>query len=191
MQKKTYKIDSGVEFGKWNDNVSKLMYFDTTKEILSKINTNGTVADYGGANGILKQFIPNIITIDIDSSKNPDIVDNILLHEGIYDLIIIRFVLHYLNDYKIFQLFEKIKSYHKGKVLIIQFCNNDLKSKYANSKNEFKYFRTESQLKALLPDCKKIYSKKYICTKEFYKNRLNINNAINHKEIINAYEYNI
>lgn len=191
MQTKIYKEDLGTKFGQWTDKTSKLMYYDSTVNILSKINTNVSVADYGGANGILKEFIPNIITIDIDSSKNPDICDNILTHVGKYDLIIIRFVLHYLNDYEVLQLFEKIQTYHKGQVLIIQFCNNDLKAKYKNSINEFKYFRTENQLEALLPKCNKIYSKKYTVTKEFYKNRLQINNAINHKEIINAYEYNI
>ena len=57
-----------------------------------------------------------------------------------------RFVLHYLNDYEVLQLFENIKSYHKGKILIIQFCNNDLKSKYKNSLNESLY---ENQLPLL------------------------------------------
>ena len=190
MQKQIFKADDGTNFGKWNDSVSKLMYYDSTEQILSKININGRVADYGGANGILKQFIPNIVSIDIDESKKPDICDNIITHKGKYDLIIIRFVLHYLNDYEVLQLFENIKSYHKGKILIIQFANNDLKSKYQNSKNEFKYFRTENQLEALLPKAKKIYSTEYEVTQEFYKNRLNIKNAINHKEIINAYEYN-
>lgn len=187
MQKIIYKEDKGINFGKWSDNTSKLMYFDSVKDILSKINIKGKVADYGGANGILKQFIPNIISIDIDASKNPDIIDNILTHKGIYDLIIIRFVLHYLNDYKVLQLFDNIKKYHRGRVLIIQFTNEDLKSKYANSKNEFKYFRTKNQLENLLPKFENIYSIEYECTKEFYKNRLNIKKGIKHKEQINAY----
>jgi hypothetical protein len=108
MQNIIYKEDKGIDFGKWSDNTSKLMYFDSLKDILSKINTSGTVADFGGANGILKQFIPNIITIDIDVTKEPDILDNILTHKGVYDLIVIRFVLHYLNDYEVLQLFNNI-----------------------------------------------------------------------------------
>ena len=187
MQKIIYKEDKGTNFGKWSDDTSKLMYFDSVKDILSKIDTTGIVADYGGANGILKEFISNIISIDIDASKKPDIVDNILTHKGNYDLIIIRFVLHYLNDYEVLKLFKHIKSYHKGKILIIQFTNEDLKSKYFNSKNEFKYFRTKKQLEKLLPKFKNIYSINYNCTKEFYKNRLNIENAKKHKEQINAY----
>ena len=187
MQNKTYKIDQGDNFGKWQDSTSKFMYEDSIKEILSKIEIPEIVADYGGANGILRKFIKNIITIDIDNSKNPDITDDILTHEGKYDLVIIRFVLHYLNDYEVLELFKNINTYHKGKVLIIQFTNEDLKSKYNNSKNEFKYFRTKNQLEKLLPNFIKIYSKSYLCTKEFYQNRLKIKDAIEHEEIINAY----
>jgi len=187
MQNIIYKEDNGTNFGKWSDNTSKLMYYDSVKDILSKIDTKGKIADYGGANGILKEFIPNIISVDIDASKKPDILDNILTHKGNYELIIIRFVLHYLNDYEILQLFENIKEYHKGKILIIQFTNEDLKSKYFNSKNEFKYFRTKVQLEKLLPVFKHIYAIEYNCTREFYKNRLNIYNGIEHKEEINAY----
>ena len=187
MQKTTYNIDNGLNFGKWKDKISTLIYKNSLDVILQNINKNAITADYGGANGILKQYFNNIITIDIDETKKPDIIDNIITHKGNYELIIIRFVLHYLNDYEILQLFENIKSYHKGQILIIQFCNNDLKNKYKNSINEFKYFRNERQLLNLLPECKKIYSKKYKCNKEFYKNRLNIDNAIEHFETLNAY----
>jgi len=187
MQKKIYNEDAGIDFGRWADVTSKLMYFDSVQAILSKVNTLGTVADYGGANGILKNFIPNIITIDIDSTKKPDIIDNIITHKGNYDLIIIRYVLHYLNDYEVLELFNHISSYHKGKILIIQFTNEDLKSKYQNSKNEFKYFRTKNQLEKLLPNCEHIFNADYQCTSEFYKNRLGIENAVAHTESINAY----
>lgn len=187
MQNIIYKEDNGQQFGRWSDNTSKFIYFDSVKEILSLIELPKIIADYGGANGILKEFIPNIISIDIDETKNPDIVDNILTHKGSYDLIVIRFVLHYLNDYEVLQLFRNIKQYHKGKVLLIQFCNEDLKSKYLNSKNEFKYFRTQNQLEKLLPEYKKIYSKEYTCTKQFYKNRLGIETDIEHRETLNAY----
>ena len=187
----SYTIDKGVDFGKWDDNISKLLYFDSTKEILKKIHPIGKIADYGRANGLIKTFIPNIITIDIDKTKKPDIIDDIITHIGKYDWIIIRYVLHYLNDYELLQLFDNIASYHKGKVLIQQFINDDLKNKYFNSKNEFKYFRTETQLEALLPDnIEKIYTKEYYATEEFYKNRLSIENCVSHFEKINAYLIN-
>lgn len=189
MQEKIFKIDQGKNFGKWGDSISKLIYYTSTEEILKKIDIPDKVADYGGGNGILKEFIKNIKTIDLDGSKKPDIKDNILNHVGNYDLIIIRFVLHYLNDYDVIKLFNKINSFHKGKVLVIQFINDDLKSKYKNSINEFKYFRTREQMIKLLPDNKIIYSKDYIVTSKFYKNRLKLNNAIKHIETLNAYYF--
>jgi hypothetical protein len=185
MQNIIYKEDKGINFGKWTDNVSRFMYETSTKEILSKISIPKSVADYGGANGNLKQFIPNSISIDIDKSKNPDVLDNIVTHSKSYDLVVIRFVLHYLTDYEVIELFNTIQT---KKILLIQFVNNDLKSKYKNSKNEKKYFRTEQQLKALIPNrFKEIYSKDYTVDKEFYVNRLGKENYKNHQETLKAY----
>lgn len=188
-----YKVDGGIGFGKWTDEVSKFMYFNSVNEILSKVVITPTekIADYGGGNGNLKNFIPNIITVDKDESKNPDIVDNILQHKGNYDTIVLRYVLHYLNDYEVLQLFNNIESYHKGKVLLIQFTNDDLRGKYKNSVNEFKYFRTTQQLEKLLPpNHSKVYSKEYTVTKEFYVNRLQYKDGTNHQETLNAYVIN-
>jgi hypothetical protein len=180
-----YKEDSGIDFGTWKDSVSKFLYYDSTKEILSKINIPDSVADFGGANGLLKKLIPHSVSVDKDDSKNPDIIDDILIHSKSYDLIVLRYVLHYLNDYEVIQLFKNINALN---VLIIQFENNDLKSKYYNSVNEFKYFRTEEQLKALLPDSiQTIYKKKYLIDKDFYLNRLGEGNYTEHNEILTAY----
>lgn len=185
MQMQIYKEDQAEKFGKWNDEVSNFLYQTSTKEILSKISIPNLVADYGGANGNLKQFIPQSISIDIDSSKKPDILDNILTHSKKYDLIVLRYVLHYLNDYEVIQLFENLKALN---VLIIQFENNDLKAKYYNSQNEFKYFRTSQQLQKLLPiNSKEIYSKEYELGQDFYINRLGKGNYKTHKEILKAY----
>jgi len=180
-----YNEDKGTEFGKWNDNTSKFMYFDSTKEILEELNIKGTIADYGGANGNLKTFLPNSISIDIDESKNPDIVDNILTHSKKYDWVIIRYVLHYLTDYEVLQLFNNIQS---NNILVIQFTNENLKTKYSNSENEVKYFRTRTQLESLLPKKKSnTYRKLFNCTQEFYKNRLGLEKSTEHIETLNAY----
>lgn len=174
-------------FGKWTDKTSNFLYYESFKEIIKKIVIPERVADYGGANGIIKQFISQAISIDINADQNPDIVDNILTHTGNYDLIIIRYVLHYLNDYDVIRLFEHIKTFHKERILIVRFCNNDLISKYHNSINEFKYFRTEQQLEALLPEHSIIYRKRYLCSAEFYKYRLNNENGISHYEILKGF----
>jgi len=181
----TYREDQGVNFGTWNDSISNFLYQDSTRQILSKIHIPNLIADYGGANGNLKQFIPQSISIDIDKTKNPDINDNILTHSKYYDLVIIRYVLHYLNDYEVLQLFKAIKARN---ILVIQFENNDLKNKYFNSQNEFKYFRTTEQLKYLLPiSSKEIYSKEYELGEDFYTNRLGQGDYETHKEILKAY----
>ena len=180
-----YKEDKGTQFGKWNDKTSKFLYVDSIKDILEIIKVEGTVGDYGGANGNLKQFLPQSISIDIDETKNPDIVDNILTHNKRYDWVIIRYVLHYLTDTEVIELFNNIQSTN---VMVIQFTNEDLKTKYLNSKNETKYFRTKTQLESLLPKgASNFYRKLFNCTKEFYRNRLGFDDAIEHIESINAY----
>ncbi len=185
MPMNIYKEDDGLKFGTWSDEVSKFMYFDSTKEILNRVRLPEDIADFGGANGLLKHFIPNIVTIDKDESKNPDITADILSYTKYYELVILRYVLHYLNDYEVIQLFKTINAKN---ILIIQFENNDLIAKYKNSVNEFKYFRTTKQLQALLPlDIKTIYSKEYIVNKEFYINRLGQEEYMPHNEVLKGY----
>lgn len=181
MLKDSYKIDQGLEFGNWKDKTSQDLYHNTTKDILNLIHIPSLVADFGGGNGLLKKFIPHSISIDIDQSKNPDIIGNILDVKQHFELVVIRYVLHYLSDYEILKLFSNINA---DNILIQQFVNEDLKAKYRNSINEFKYFRTLSQLISLLPDSEIIYQKEITCTKEFYKNRLNNQNATPHNETI-------
>lgn len=185
MQSVIYKEDQGVNFGKWLDKTSQFMYVDSTKKILDIVGSlPATVADYGGGNGNLKKLIKHAISIDIDPSKKPDVVDNIITHKGSYDLVVLRYVMHYLNDYEVIQLFSNITSKN---ILVIQFTNDDLKGKYANSVNEHKYFRTSKQMQALLPLHTELYSVPYMVEKDFYINRLGDGNYTNHWESIKAY----
>jgi len=191
MQKIIYNIDKGTKFGKWNDSISKLIYFDCMETFLKGVDTSGKVADYGGANGNLKKFIPQSISIDIDTSKKPDIIDNILFHKGNYKLIVIRYVLHYLTVQQRYKLFEHLQTFHKGKkVLLIQFVNDgkDFKIKRNNSINETKYFLTSENIKKLIKPFKTIKKDQisYRVTKEFYKNRLKNENAMAHDETIHS-----
>lgn len=181
MQKIIYKADQGLKFGMWNDKTSKFLYHISVKDILDKIKIPENVADYGGGNGILKKFIPYIKTIDIDKDKNPDIIDNIITHKGQYDLVIIRFVMHYLSDNEIIELLKNIKS---KEILVIQFVNKNKKIKYENSQNEGdKYFRNKKETLQLMPENHTIiYSQKYTVNKDFYKNRLGLGNYKSHQE---------
>lgn len=197
MQKRIYELDKGNAFGHWNDPVSKLMYIDSIELSFKGIKTSElSVADYGGANGILRDYLDckKYICIDIDSSKDCDIHENILTHTGHYNLIVIRYVLHYLTDEEITQLLEHITSFHHGDILIIQFTNesDDLRIKKEISKEveqgvEQKYFRTFSQLLSLFGErnIKYVTQLSYTVTPEFYKNRLGIDTKLSHKEQIN------
>ena len=175
----------------WNKQYEDI--FQYQKGFLHAFLSNGDIirylithGDYGGGNGLLKQHIPHATTIDIDKSKNPDIVENILKHSKHYDLVVLRYVLHYLTDSEVLELFDVLNCTH---VLVIQFVNEDLKSKYYNSVNECKYFRTNRQLKALLPNkIQTIYSKNYKVDAEFYENRLEKDwNYKAHSETLKAY----
>ena len=179
-------IDQATKFGTWGDETSKWMYNDCIDKILPHcgIKTSMTVADYGGGNGLLKDYIPQAVSIDIDIEKKPDILDDVITHQGRYDMVVMRYLLHYLTDTEVIKMFNNIRS---KRVLVIQFYNEDLKIKYYNSINETKYFRTFSQILALIPKGRVMFCEKYAVGKEFYKNRLGNDNGIAHTEFLLAY----
>lgn len=185
------KADQGISFGLWDDPVSRFLYIDCMSLFLSDIDIKQykKVADYGGGNGLLKRFIPQSISVDIDEAKCPDIVDDILIHKGDYDLIFIRYVLHYLSEQQISQLFLNLKDYN-GQLMLIQFANDgiDLQIKKANSLNEgTKYFRDSTELLSLLNQHLKIDQLKaqtLSITPEFYLNRLGNPYTTDHIETV-------
>jgi len=162
------------------------MYDEVMRDILPKIDSSGLVADYGGANGLLKKYIPDSVSVDIDASKRPDICEDILTHCGRYDLVILRYVLHYLSDRQVRDVLRKIKNNGTKEVLVIQFYNNDLSTKKFNSINESKVFRNRAQLVSLLPDHERLLEKRYYVSKKFYAERLGNMNARAHYEWIYA-----
>ena len=184
--------DQGTGFGIWPNQTANLMYRDVMPLALSGIDANGRVADYGGANGILKRWIPQAITVDYDVSKRPDVCADILTHVGTYDLIVMRYVLHYLTNAQIRALLGHLATFHKGRVLIIQFVNEDLAAKLRNSVGERKFFRTELQLQMLLTAAPwYIVSRKaveYRVDADFYKWRLAHPDPSAHDEKILIYE---
>lgn len=179
-------VDQGTAFGTWGDPTSRFMYEDSLKPILELVKLEGRVGDFGGANGLLKQHVPNVRTIDSDPSKNPDIVDDILYHGDYYDVAWCRYVMHYLNDQQVMQFVATVNA---PRLIIVQFTNEDLRAKYANSINEYKYFRTASQMRALLPDdTVELASYSYTVGEDFYLNRLGLTHATAHAETLKVYE---
>ncbi len=188
---KTYPIDMAGNFGLWEDPTSRFMYFECMPFIMGGVDISGRVADYGGANGLLKRFIPQAVSIDCDMTKQPDILDDILQHEGEYDLIVIRYVLHYLTPVEQYALFRHIASFHDGYVLVIQFTNDgeDYTAKVNNSVNEDKYFLTHEDLMKLVRedfDIRAMSSQPYTVTPEFYANRLGNPNGTAHGEVVRS-----
>jgi hypothetical protein len=184
--------DQGTSFGTWPDPTAQLMYHDIMPLALSGIDTSGKVADFGGGNGLLREWIPHAVSVDYDTTKKPDVYADILTHRGTYDLIIMRYVLHYMRDEQVKQLFDNIAEYHNGRVLLIQFVNNDLAIKNYNSVGEVKYFRGEPHLASLIDQEKWLMrSRKAVAYRvgaEFYKWRLGHLNPMTHDEIVVIYE---
>ena len=186
-------VDQGIRFGTWSDSTSRLLYHDIMPVLLNGIDTSGRVGDLGGGNGLLREWFTKLVTIDNDVTKQPDIVDDILTHVGTYDLIVLRYVLHYLTDEQVSALLEPLCSYLNGPFLVIQFVNDNVFDKQRNSVNEVKFFRTEYQLLRLLAPTPstttswRVLDRKrvdYRVQAEFYRNRLGNPGGYAHDEAV-------
>lgn len=188
----THDEDKGTQFGTWPNPTAQLIYHDIMPLALSGVDTSGNVADFGGGNGLLKQWIPHAISVDYDATKQPDIYADILTHRGNYDLIVIRYVLHYMTDEQVKQLFDNLASYSDCCVLVIQFVNNDLAIKNYNSVNETKYFRNEQHVAGLIDPAKWLLRTRkavpYHVDADFYRWRLAHPDPVEHDETIVIYE---
>ena len=188
-----HSVDQGQDFGKWGDKTSRFMYETSLDLILPQLNLQGHIGDFGGANGLLRSHSPDlhVTTIDSDASKCPDIVDNILSHDAPYDVAWCRYVLHYLTDQEVIQFIDRVNA---PRVIVVQFTNEDLRVKYANSANETKHFRTFRQTEVLLgggrfgPSVNLVTGYDYQVTPEFYKNRLGLEGATAHSEILAVFD---
>mgnify|MGYP000660474315 CR=1 FL=1 len=188
-------VDQGENFGKWKDNTSKFMYDTSLRTILPAVRLAGHVGDFGGGNGLLEQHlrkldrcsVTRVTAVDIDEAKKPDVVADITTHARWYDVVWCRYVMHYLTDRQVMQMIDNANT---DRVIVVQFTNECLRTKYGNSDNETKHFRTARQLESLLPahGTTKLLSTSYLVCKDFYKNRLGIDHAIPHTEQLNVYE---
>jgi hypothetical protein len=202
------RLNIDKNFGNWTDPVSKFMYLDHFSRIYKderyRLARYRRIEDLGGANGKLKTFFgSSLTTVDIDETNNPDFLGNIINYNGFTefrwrgerrqikiesDLIIIRYVLHYLTDDEIRKMFQNLKLHHKGDILIVQFTNEgeDMNIKKQNSINEIKYFRTEDELTSLISEFEVIATdtESFTVTSEFYRNRLQNYKALPHQEQI-------
>ncbi len=189
----TFAIDQGRAFGTWPNATARLIYHDVMPALLNGVDTSGRVADYGGANGLLKQWIPHAVSVDVDSTKAPDVYDDVLTHVGAYDLVVMRYLLHYLADDQVQALFSHLRDHHDGRILVIQFVNDrDMAGKLANSVNEVKHFRIEAHQRSLITAAGwRVTSRKlveYTVGADFYRERLGNPAGTAHAEAIVALE---
>lgn len=201
MPNTIYKNDRGTNFGSGDDPISNLIYRDSAKTFLQNVSIAGKrIADYGGANAILRRFLGDAdayTVVDTDKTKQTGddfICDDITTHRGQYDLVICRYVLHYLTDEQIRQMFAQIKTNGTAQILLIQFVNQglDLKIKREISAQfetgeERKIFRNCRQLFDLLDGfhIENVDKVDYLATSDFYRNRFGTSERVTpHQETI-------
>lgn len=190
----TFAKDQGKDFGRWADPTSRLMYRDVMPVMLNGVDLSGPTIDLGGANGLLREFIPDpILTVDIDPTKEPDVVGDARTwtpgaaweHPR---LVVLRYVLHYLNDADALDLFAHLHEWHRGTLLVIQFANSrtQLPAKWASSRGEQVWFRTPEEFPALFGPwvCRDRKQVDYTVRREFYLNRLNNPDGVEHGESV-------
>jgi hypothetical protein len=187
------EVDAGVQFGTWPDPTSRLIYQDAMPALLSGIARTGTTLDLGGGNGLSRQWFDQVHTVDADPGKQPDEVADALTYvpDTSYDRVLLRYVLHYLRDGEVVALLQHVATYHHGPVVLVQFVNDDLDAKYANSVNERKHFRTEDQVIHLLSFAPwRVHQRiavEYEVHPDFYRHRLGHPNPTGHRERVVAY----
>lgn len=186
-------VDAGTEFGKWGDETSRLIYHDAMPALLTGVDTTARTLDLGGGNGLMREWFPNLTTVDRDVTKAPDVLTDIITYQPTetYDRVLLRYVLHYLSDAQVALMLDRIARWHDGPLLVVQFVNDDVGAKYANSVNERKWFRTEWHLLSLLTrqwEVERRVAVEYDVTPEFYANRLAHPNPTGHRERAVAYD---
>lgn len=185
-------VDAGTDFGLWPDETSRLMYHAAMPALLVGTDRSGWTLDLGGGNGLSRQWFDLVVTVDSDAGKHPDVVANITTWKPLYpvDRVLLRYVLHYLSDFDVCALMAHIASYHHGPLTVIQFVNDDLGAKLANSVNEDKWFRSEEELRDLLRPWQVQHrvAVEYEVVPEFYANRLGHPNPTGHRERVVAYD---
>lgn len=189
----TSNLDGGTMFGTWPDRTSRLMYHDAMPALLNGINTSAPrVLDLGGANGLLREwFAGEVTTVDLEADHHPDVVADARKYVPTcaQDLVVMRYLLHYLDNVGVLELLRHVAVWHHGTVVLIQFVNDDVALKYEASLGEPpRWYRTHRQLLDLIDRTPwRVQSKVtvgYEVDAEFYRNRLGSNNGLAHSETI-------
>lgn len=187
--------DQGTTFGTWDDPVSRLLYRDSVPFWIADlgVDTSRPTVDLGGANGLLRPHFPDLLTVDSDPTKEPDVVADVTLWgapPGLECQAVVRYVLHYLEDRQVALLLSTVASYSE-RLYLVQFVNADLAAKRANSHHEGpRFFRSAEDLDALIDrspwTVEGRWEREYRVTPEFYLNRLGPGSYSPHNETLVA-----
>lgn len=166
------KIDKGTKFGLENTSDYQKLYFDNldliakwSKEILPK--SNFIIADYGGGNGLVAKKIINELNksnfsnyvveiIDNDKSKFVKYKNLINLQEDIlkyrkkerYDLSIIRYVMHLLDNKQRLQFLKNVYNNAKnGSYILIGNFVVDDENDYEIKRKILDYIEAKKDIK--------------------------------------------
>lgn len=189
-----YPEDGGTRFGTWGDRTSLLLYEGVMPLLLSQVELDGVVGDYGGANGLLRRWVPGAITVDRDPSKHPDVLDDVVHHTGVYDVVVMRYLLHYLTDTEVRTMLCTVRT---DRVVLVQFTNegDELTTKRtisAAAGESPKHLRTLVELVTLFCGgwtLRTHVQVTYRVHPEFYENRLGVTGAPEHGEAVQLMEW--
>lgn len=92
--------NDGRDFGLWPDPTSLTMYHDLMPQLLDGLDLRGPSVDLGGANGLLTQWIPGTLTVDINPDMDPDVVADALtwVPPTTPRFAVTRYTAHYWDD---------------------------------------------------------------------------------------------
>jgi len=152
-------MSAGTGFGTWTDPTSDLMYRGAMPYLLAGLPAGESVVDLGGGSGLSRLWWPrqpvDITTVDSDPDTHPDVLADILTyaHAGVADTVLLRYVLHYLTDWQVRDLFAQIARWHRSNVIVVQFANTRPYEKTENSADSGdRVWRTPGALLRLLGD---------------------------------------
>lgn len=172
--------DQGTAFGTWPDEVSRWLYHDSVPlwiEALD-VDTQALTVDLGGANALLRPWFPQLITVDSDPTKQPDVTADVTRWQPgtEFPQAVLRYVLHYLPDHTVATLLQTVATY-TDHLYVVQFTNPDVHVKDRNSRYEpQRWWRSDQDLDRLLAhpswEDTQTTSWRYRVTEQFYRNRL-------------------